>query len=193
VVECNLAKVDVEGSNPFSRSIVSRSADLLHTTWGVRLKSAREMGRKPFPRSERCPCGSGDKYKRCCFQKGFTYQVDDETGEVIRAVPLNREARTELDNALAVQREKFIAKFGREPGPDDPIFFDLDEDKLREDTANAMRAAGIAPALIYAYEETGLIVTQENRNLIPDVELREFDAKVREYHDLHLGDDPKVG
>src|SRR5689334_11910537 len=75
------------------------------------------MGRKPFPRNERCPCGSGDKYKRCCFQKGFTYQVDDETGEVIRAVPLNREARTELDNALAVQREKFIAKFGREPVP----------------------------------------------------------------------------
>ena len=151
------------------------------------------MGRKPFPRNERCPCGSGDKYKRCCFQKGFTYQVDDETGEVIRAVPLNREARTELDNALAVQREKFIAKFGREPGPDDPIFFDLDEDKLREDTANAMRAAGISPALIYAYEETGLIVTQENRSLIPDIELREFDAKVREYHDLHLDDDPKVG
>lgn len=151
------------------------------------------MGRKPFPRNERCPCGSGDKYKRCCFRKGFTYQVDDATGEVLRAVPLNREARTELDNSIAAQREKFIAKFGREPGPDDPIFFDLDEDKLREDTADAMRAAGIAPALIYAYEETGLIVAQENRNLIPDVELREFDAKVREYHDLHLGDDPKVG
>jgi hypothetical protein len=52
---------------------------------------------------------------------------------------------------------------GREPGPDDPIFFDVDEDKVREDTADAMRAAGISPALIYAYEETGLIVTQENR------------------------------
>jgi hypothetical protein len=142
------------------------------------------MGRKPFPRNERCPCGSGEKYKRCCFQKGFTYQLDDETGEVLRAVPLTREARTELENAVAVQREKFIAKFGREPGPDDPIFFDLDEDKVREDTAYAMRAAGIAPALIYAYEETGLIVAEENRNLIPDVELREFDAKVREYYDL---------
>ena len=80
---------------------------------------------------------------------------------------------------MAVQREKFIAKFGREPGPDDPIFFDLDEDKLRDDTASAMRAAGIRPALIYAYEETGLIVTQENRRLIPENDLREFDAKVR--------------
>jgi hypothetical protein len=71
--------------------------------------------------------------------------------------------RSELENSVAAQREKFITKFGRKPGPDDPIFFDLDEDQLREDTADAMRAAGISPALIYAYEETGLIVTQENR------------------------------
>jgi len=123
------------------------------------------MGRKPLPRDERWPCGSGEKYKRCRFLKGITYQVDDETGEVVRSVPLNAEARNELERAVAVQREKFIAKFGREPGPDDPSFFDLGEDTLREDTADAMRAAGIAPALIYAYEETGLIGTQENRSL----------------------------
>jgi SEC-C motif len=150
------------------------------------------MGRKPFPRNERCPCGSGEKYKRCCFTKGFHYYVDEETGEVLRSVPLNNEARGELEQALAVQREKFIAKFGREPGPDDPIFFDLDEDKARDDVANAMRASGIAPALIYAYEETGLIVTEDNRRMIPDVDLREFDAKVREYYDLFPADDPKV-
>jgi hypothetical protein len=150
------------------------------------------MGRKPFPRNERCPCGSGEKYKRCCFLKGFHYYVDDETGEVLRSVPLNGEARGEMDKLLAAQRQKFVAKFGREPGPDDPIFFDLDEDKIRNDTAEAMRAAGIRPALIYAYEETGLLVTEQNRNLIPDVELREFDAKVREYYDLHPNEDPKL-
>jgi hypothetical protein len=150
------------------------------------------MDTKPFPRNERCPCGSGENYKRCCFQKGFTYQLDDETGEVIRAVPLTREALSELEKAVAAQRDKFIAKFGREPGPDEPIFFDLDEDKLREDTADAMRAAGISPALIYAYEETGLIVTQKNRRLIQDVELREFDDKVREYYELIADDKPNA-
>ena len=157
----------------------------------MRPKSAPD-GDQGFPRNERCPCGSGDKYKRCCFLKGITYQLDDETGEVVRADPLTAEAHTALDSAVAVQREEFIAKFGREPGPDDPIFFDLDEDKVRQDTADVMRAAGIAPALIYAYEETGLIVTQENRRLIPDVELREFDAKVREYYDLHTDDKPNA-
>src|SRR5262245_4981043 len=72
------------------------------------------MGQTPFPRNERCPCGSGDKYKRCCFTKGFTYYVEEETGEVVRAVPLSEEARTELEGLLEKQQEKFIAKFGRE-------------------------------------------------------------------------------
>src|ERR1044071_5515380 len=74
------------------------------------------MGTKPFPRNERCPCGSGQKYKHCCFQKGFTYQLDDQTGEVIRAVPLTRDALSELEKAVAAQSEKFIAKFGRARG-----------------------------------------------------------------------------
>jgi hypothetical protein len=34
-------------------------------------------------------------------------------------------------------------------------------------------------------------VTQENRRLIPEVELREFDDKVREYHEL-IEDKPKA-
>ena len=41
-------------------------------------------------------------------------------------------------------------------------------------------------------DPSGLIVTQENRSLIPDVELREFDAKVREYHDLGIGEPSKL-
>jgi hypothetical protein len=153
---------------------------------------ARWVGSPP-PTSERCPCGSGESYERCCFLKGFHYYQDDETGEVLRSVPLSGEARSELEKALAGQREKFIAEFGREPGPADPIFFDVDEDALHETTVKAMQASGVPPALIYAYEETGLIVTSENRQLIPEVELREFDAKVREYYELiSPEEDPKL-
>ncbi len=75
------------------------------------------MDRTPFPKYEPCPCGSGAKYKFCCFTKGFHFYVDEGSGEVLRSVPLNGEARSVLDPALAQQREKFIAKFGREPGP----------------------------------------------------------------------------
>ena len=75
------------------------------------------MGTKPFPRNERCPCGSGQKYKHCCFQKGFTYQLDDQTGEVIRAVPLNHEARTELEAAMEVQRRSSSRSSAANPAP----------------------------------------------------------------------------
>ena len=66
--------------------------------------------------NERCPCGSGNQYERCCSRKSLRYEADDDAGEVVRAVALNHEARAELEAAMAVQRETFIAKFGREPG-----------------------------------------------------------------------------
>lgn len=150
------------------------------------------MGTKPFPRNERCPCGSGDKYKRCCFTKSFHYYVDEATGEVYRSVPLKSEDKAELDKAFASQREKFFAKFGREMGPDDPVFFDLDEDALRKNTVEAMRAAGIKPALIYAHERTGLIVTTENRQFMSAADLDEWEDAVAEYYELHPDDDPRV-
>ena len=64
----------------------------------------------------------------------------------------------ETHQAMLEQREAFVKKFGREPGPDDPVFFDPDADTpqpFNTDTyarelAEAMAAAGIDPALIYA-------------------------------------------
>jgi hypothetical protein len=55
--------------------------------------------------------------------------------------------------ALLEQRKAFIEKFGREPGPDDPVFFDLDKDiptpidpdRLDADLEKARREAGIRP------------------------------------------------
>jgi hypothetical protein len=79
------------------------------------------------------PLRFGREVQALLLPEGLHLPVDDETDEVVRAVPLNHEARTELKAAMEVQRQKFVAKFGREPGPDDPIFFDVDEDKVRED------------------------------------------------------------
>jgi site-specific recombinase XerD len=60
----------------------------------------------------------------------------------------------ELRNALLRQREAFKAKFGREPGPDDPVFFDPDADtpvpisreQMEADLDEVFRKAGIDPA-----------------------------------------------
>ena len=56
-----------------------------------------------------------------------------------------------VHDALLAQRKAFIEKFGREPGPDDPVFFDPDKDvptpmghgRLDADLEKALRGAGI--------------------------------------------------
>lgn len=151
------------------------------------------MGREPFPRNQRCPCGSGEKYKRCCFVKGFHYYIDHSTGEVLRDVPISEQGRQELAPLMEAQRQRFIEKFGREPEPEDPVFFDLpDENTLKRELAETMRKAGIRPALIYATEKTGLLVTEENRNLIPDIDLAEWEAAIDEYYEQHPEEDPSA-
>jgi hypothetical protein len=65
----------------------------------------------------------------------------------------------ELRQALLDQRIAFVAKFGREPGPDDPLFFDPDEDvptpicpeRTRADLTETMRKAGIGEEKIRAF------------------------------------------
>jgi hypothetical protein len=65
----------------------------------------------------------------------------------------------ELRQALLEQRAAFIKKFGREPGPGDPLLFNPERDiptpisaeRMRSDLAEAMRKAGIDEAKIKAF------------------------------------------
>lgn len=125
--------------------------------------------------------------------KGFHYYTDNSTGEVLREVPISEQNREEFASLMERQRQQFIEKFGRKPEPNDPVFFDLpNEDTLKREMAETMRKAGIRPALIYATEKTGLIVTEENRNLIPDIDLTEWQAAIDEYYEQHPEEDPGV-
>jgi hypothetical protein len=90
------------------------------------------------------------------------------------------------------QRKLFIEKFGREPGPDDPIFFDptkdqpqpMDDHAVRVQIVNAMSQAGIAPEYIYAYQKTGLMPTTADQHLLSKVDLEQWDAATAEYNTL---------
>jgi hypothetical protein len=92
-----------------------------------------------------------------------------------------------MKTVLEEQRQRFIQKYGREPGPDDPVFFDMPPvEQIEFQTVQAMKQAGIDPAIIYAYEKTGgLLVTEQNKHLISDKDLGEWQAAIQEYRAKH--------
>ena len=48
-----------------------------------------------------------------------------------------------------------------------------------------MKKAGIDPAIIYAYEKTGRLVTEQNQKLLSDADLDEWNAAIEEYEAKH--------
>jgi SEC-C motif len=139
------------------------------------------MARKKLSRNAPCPCGSGKKYKKCCWGKDFDWE-EDESGNLYKSIPMSQE----MADILQEQRQKFIDKYGREPGPNDPVFFDMPPlEHIEHQTVEAMKQARIDPAIIYAYEKTGRLVTEENQHLLPETALDEWQAAIEEYEMRH--------
>jgi hypothetical protein len=103
-----------------------------------------------------------------------------------RTIKLDPESMDMMNQQLQAFREKF----GREAGPNDPVFFDPDADtpqpfpleKYLEESTEAMVAAGIRPEIIYAHRKTGgLIVTEENQGKLSAEDIAEWEAAIDEY------------
>lgn len=138
-----------------------------------------ESPRTKVGRNEPCPCGSGKKYKKCCNDKAFQY-VTGADGEINRQIPLYDEARS----IVAQRLQMFKEEFGREAGPDDRIFWEEPE-HAEHGIVEAMKKANINPAIIYAFQKTGRLVSEDNLALIPERDLAEWNAATAEYEELY--------
>jgi len=109
-------------------------------------------------------------------------------------LPKKRQIRMtpRLRQLLASQRQAFRDKFGREPAPGDPVFFDPLADQPRRWSAQTMAAAetafveaarivGVREELVYAFCKTGRIVTARNSKSLTPSELAEWKATIKEY------------
>jgi hypothetical protein len=135
------------------------------------------MSRHRLSRNVPCPCGSGKKYKHCCWGKGFEWTAT-ETGQIGREVALPDEAAA----LLQAQSRKFRQRFGREMGPDDLLFFDLPPlEHVEHQLVEAMKRAGLDAAFVHAFEQTGLLVSDDNQHLIPEADLARWHAAVADY------------
>lgn len=98
-----------------------------------------------------------------------------------------------MREALRALRAEFIQKFGREPGPEDPVFFDPEADTpqpmsdeiMEKRMVQALHAEGASPASIHAFRKTGRWVTEDNQHLLTAEDLKEWSEAIREYEVLH--------
>jgi hypothetical protein len=98
------------------------------------------------------------------------------------------------------QARRFRDKFGRDPRPEDPIFFDPDADEPRprdldtviremtEGLRHAGRETGVDPALIEAWCELGYVVTDDNWHLFSAADIAARKAAARRHAD-NFGDE----
>jgi hypothetical protein len=96
----------------------------------------------------------------------------------------------EAMEAIEGQLQRFREKFGRDPGPNDPIWFDPDADepmqmsgvRMQADILEALRKAGTPPEIAYAYRKTGLLSLGGDMSRWPKDHVEEWKAAVAEYH-----------
>lgn len=133
------------------------------------------------------------------------YAANRHTWDIVRRL-FNGNIRVTLGSqgaeALQGQLAAFRKKFGRDPGPEDPVFFDPREDEPtplsretydRELTAAAERMTesgeGDAAAYILAWRDLGYIVTEMNRHTFSAMEVAAYEDAVQ-HHRAERDDSP---
>ncbi len=101
----------------------------------------------------------------------------------------HKRMHSETRETIACQLEAFRKKFGRDPFPDDPIFFDpdanepvpLNPQQYEQAMIETMCRAGIDPAFTYAFKRTGRIVTESNKHRLTEKQRRQWNDAIDEY------------
>jgi hypothetical protein len=91
---------------------------------------------------------------------------------------------------LRKQLKAFRKKFGRDPLPGEPVFFDPDKDlptemseeQVREDMLKVLE--GGPPQFAYAYAKTGLLMMEGMEEYYDPADVAEYKAAIDEYFSL---------
>lgn len=111
----------------------------------------------------------------------------------------NQKLGKKAARAMRAQLKAFRKKFGRDPGPDDPVFFDPDSDTPKPlDTGgfdalilDALEASGAPPEVIYAHKKTGRLGVRGMMDNWPADAVQEWEEPIAEY--FRLRDEARKG
>ena len=110
-----------------------------------------------------------------------------------------RTLEEEAARAMRKQLKAFRKKFGRDPGPNDPVFFDpnsdvpkqMDPEEFDKVLMAALVKSGAPPEVIYAHKKTGRLGIRGAMDNWPEDARREWEEAIDEY--FKLEDDAKKG
>ena len=102
-----------------------------------------------------------------------------------KCLPLSPKAM----DVLSRQRQAFEEKFGRAPGPHDPLWFDPDLDvpvqiatqKMEDEIIVLMAEIAARPLWIWIYLKTGLFPSEENQSMMSAKDKHDVKEAGREY------------
>jgi hypothetical protein len=122
------------------------------------------------------------------FELGFR-QVDTRDTKIMRMDP-------DTTVKFQAQLRAFEDKFGRPPGPDDPVFFDPDADEPRpmpvagmeRSTTAMLQAVGVCGAWIYACQHTDGLLPRPDGTFNTDADAREWNDAIDRYLRAHPGE-----
>jgi hypothetical protein len=98
-----------------------------------------------------------------------------------------------LAKLIDICKTQFREKFGRDPGPDDPVFPHLQEQGIGKTISmiiEEMRETDISPKFRYAFSKTGLMVTEANVNSLSQQQRRDWRRACEEFDELEAAGDP---
>ena len=106
-------------------------------------------------RNKPCPCGSGRKFKKCCLAKARgTYKRSDPTK---------------------------APKLKHFPAPVAPVETDTQAPADKDSTAIALLNAGVDQAIVWAYLETGIYMTEANKTSHKAEDVQRWEKALEDY------------
>ena len=130
-------------------------------------------------RNDLCPCGSGNKYKKCCLPKSIK-----EDG----LIPITSEIQEILDK----ENSRFKAIMGRDIAGDNPLMpltLRISESEYKRNISEMLSEIGVDERVIYAFNKLGYCLV-EGEEMYSKDQIQEWNKAIKEYEENEAnGDD----
>ncbi len=143
------------------------------------LKVNKKANRIIIPEEANCPCGSEKKYKNCCLKSDIIY-LEDEDGKIYQEIQIT----DKIDEILLQKNAEYKLMYGRVPSEKEIISLGEIINNFHRINRKIKYEMPEQVDKMYAYFETGILLTEENIKNYPELEINKFKDKVREYQTL---------